>query len=101
MLKYLRGKYPNPVVPTDTPVWFHYEVNFIEDNVLRTVEIFSNGTHVRNSLALENRYGYPYPCVSLVDGPFMELAADWSLEEISALDFEKLWEISADKPFHG
>ncbi|WP_155914554.1 hypothetical protein [Asticcacaulis sp. AC460] len=97
MRKYVRGKWPEVVVPADTPVWLYYEVNIDDEVVLRTVETFTDGTHVRNSLSLEERDGFA--CASLVHGPFGELTIDWPLEEIEASEFENLWIVSVNKPF--
>jgi len=96
MLNYFRGRWPDDEVPAGEPLWSHYEVDPTLDVVLRSVEVFVDGHLERNSIELEERCGRP--CVSIVHGPFMSVAAQAQLESIGAGDFEKLWERGVDKP---
>ena len=54
---YFKGPWPEEKTPEGEPDWFFYEVDEDRDVVTRTVEVFSGGTAVRNSIALEARHG--------------------------------------------
>ncbi len=95
MLNYFRGRWPGDEVPAGEPVWLHYEVDLTRDAVLRSVETFEDGHVERNSIELEEQGGLP--CVSIVHGPFMSVAAKAQLESIGAEEFEKLWKHGVDK----
>jgi len=96
MLNYFRGRWPDDKVPAGDPLWLHYEVDPTRDAVLRSVAIFEDGHLERNSIELEERDGFP--CISIVHGPFMSVAAKAQLEPIRAPEFEKLWKRGEDKP---
>jgi hypothetical protein len=95
-LHYYRGRWPEEDIPKDAPVWLLYEVDPVEDVVLRAVEVFADGHSERNSLELEARDGFP--CLSVVEGAFMPTVAEAKLEKVTANHFEKLWQRSIDKP---
>ncbi|HEX4846749.1 MAG TPA: hypothetical protein VFV30_01275 [Novosphingobium sp.] len=96
-LVYYRQRWPDAEVPADAPVWLHFEVSPSADAVLRTVEVFGNGSITRNSLAIEQRNGDH--CPSLIDCSLAEGFEGMALEPIVAAAFEALWEQGVDAPF--
>jgi hypothetical protein len=97
MLLYFKGRWPDEVVPPREPTWFHFEAETNGDLVLRVVELFDDDRAFRNSLKLMERDGFP--CISVVDGPFLEHVSEWRLDPITADEFEALWDRGIDKPF--
>lgn len=86
--------------PLSQEIRLFYEVDTVEDVVLRIVEVFADGRVERSSIALEERKGDV--CPSLVDGSFMEpLSMENSIpfDIISASDFEEVFERGTDTPF--
>lgn len=96
MIEHFRGRWPEQVVPEGEPTWLLFEVEVNEDRVLRTVDVFEDGSMQRNSIALEERDGYP--CLSIVEGPFMPLVRKVALEKVPAALFEGLWNDAEDRP---
>jgi hypothetical protein len=99
---YFRSPWPEAPVPDGEPVWMFWEVDPVCDTVLRTVDLYTGGASVRNSLALEARNGPDCRAPehqSLVHGPFLrdeDLQKGW-LTEISAAEFQVLWASATDK----
>ena len=96
MLTYFQAPWPEPPVPEGEPVRFFYEVDEAADNVLRSVELYVDGSLQRNSLELEARDGWP--CISLWHGSFAELSAGVPLEPLLASGFEEHWQRAIDTP---
>lgn len=88
----------DPDVRPDKQTWIYYEVDTVEDVVLRMVEVFADGRIERDSIALEERKGDR--CPSLVEGPFMETVRGNPLGlRVTAIQFEELWQRGTDTPF--
>lgn len=96
-IRHYRGRYPGDDIPPDMPIWFFYEVDVEGDNVLRSMEVFADGSVTRNSLEIEARHGQRWE--SLADGPFMEDIEDMGLSVCGAEEFEKVWARGNDTPF--
>lgn len=96
-LRHVRARWPEPEVPPGEPLWLHYELDVQADAVVRSVDLFSDGTITRNSIAIEERGGKP--CPSLIDCPLAEGFAGVDLEEITREEFEQVWLKGRDKPF--
>ena len=94
--EYFRGKWPEEKVPGGEPLWLMYEIDRVADNVLRTVEIFPDGSIARNSIVLEERNGDS--CASLIDGSLETLLSHAMLEEITSEQFEDLWTRGENSP---
>lgn len=97
LLRHYRGRWPEPVVPPGEAEWGYYEVDPELDIVTRTVDLFADGQTQRNSIALEERNGVP--CLSLVEGPFMETVRTVPLEAVAPEEFERLYQEAIDTPF--
>lgn len=93
---WLRAPWPEETVPKGEPQWQYFEVAPTADNVLRMVEVFSDGKALRNSLALQDRRGVPV--VSLVHGSFAALSQGQRVEPVARETFEGLWPSAADLP---
>jgi hypothetical protein len=96
-LKHIRARWPDTEVPPGEPVWFLYELDEQEDAVVRSVELFADGTIARNSIAIEERGGKP--CPSLFDCSLAEALEGVEFEEIAIEEFEKFWMQGKDTPF--
>jgi hypothetical protein len=96
-LKYCRGRWPEVEAPAGEPLWLLYEMDLEADSVLRTVDIFPDGSITRNSIDLEQRHGDL--CPSLIDCPLDVAFKDAPLEELTQEEFEKFWIKGTDKPF--
>ena len=96
-MKHIRMRWPEAEVPPGEPMWLLYELNEQEDAVVRSVDLFPDGTITRNSIAIEESGGKP--CPSLIDCPIAEGFAGTNPEEIPIDEFEKLWMQGTDKPF--
>ena len=94
MLTYFEAPWPGTPVPEGEPVRFFYEVDEAADNVLRSVELYADGSLQRNSLQLEARDGWP--CVSLWHGSFAELSVGIPLEPLLSSAFEEHWQRAVD-----
>jgi|GEM_PF-2378006 len=97
MLKHLRARWPDRDVPTGEPTWLLYELDEQADAVVRSADVFADGSVTRNSIEIEERGGKA--CPSLID---CSLAAGFDgvdAEEITREDFEAVWARGADKPF--
>lgn len=94
---YFRGRWPDAEVPSGEPLWLHYEIDFGADAVLRSVNVFADGSVTRNSVELEQRHAAA--CPSLIDCSLAESFARAKLEEITREEFEALWEKGVDTPF--
>jgi hypothetical protein len=96
-IRHYQCPYPDEQIPPDMPIRFFYEVDVDADNVLRSVEIFADGSIARNSLEIEARHGQRW--MSLSDGPFIENLEDIGLSACSADEFENAWANGKDTPF--
>ncbi|MBB6252617.1 hypothetical protein [Nitrospirillum iridis] len=96
-LSYFRGRWPEEVVPEGFPEWMLYEVDRDGDNVLRWVEVFTDGKIERNSVSLEEQWGAS--CPSLLDSSFEEIIGMSVVHPILKADFEALWNQGVDTPF--
>lgn len=99
MLVYFKGRWPEKIVPEGEPSWLYYEVDEKCDVVTRTIDLFSNGMAVRNSIKLAEREGLDQrqpEFHSLVHGPFLEETGEF-LDGISEREFVELWDLAADK----
>jgi hypothetical protein len=95
-LEYVCGPWPEVPIPLGAPCWLCYEVNEVTDSVLRSVEIFADGSSHRNSLQLQERDGFV--CTSLVHGSFRAIVTGVMLERIEPERFEQLWNTAQDIP---
>lgn len=95
-MNYYSTRWPEDVVPAGEPQWLYYEVDLFLDAVLRTVEVFPDGSVARNSVDLEQLHGDH--CPSLIDCSWREAAQGAALCETSRDLFEELWLKGADKP---
>jgi hypothetical protein len=95
-LKHVRARWPEPEVPPGEPEWLLYEVDEGADSVLRTVDIFTDGTTLRNSLEIEQRDGRP--CSSLMDISSSDRFEGADLEAIEPGAFERAWASGVDTP---
>lgn len=89
-LIWCRAPWPEDTVPEGEPLWQYFEVDATADNVLRMVEVFADGTALRNSLALQARDGFP--AISLVHGSFAAVSQGHRVEPVSPVSFERLWQ---------
>jgi hypothetical protein len=96
---------PQDAQPGMDPDWTYYEVDVLRDNVLRHIELYPDGTALRNSLALATREGpdhRPPEHRSLVSGRFLTNPdnADWAkgLVSVSQEAFDTLWHSAVDMP---
>lgn len=79
------------------PARCFYEVDVEGDNVLRSVEVFADGSVKRNSLGIEARHGQRWE--SLIDASFVDSLADMELRVCTAEEFENVWASGKDAPF--
>ncbi len=84
-------------MPSGEPEWLLYEVDWKADAVLRSVELFGNGSVTRNSIWIEQRSGQR--CESLFDRGLEKAFEDVPLVAITAQEFEGCWERGVDTPF--
>jgi len=84
-------------VPPGEPLWLLYELDWQTDAVLRTVNIFPDGSITRNSIALEQRNGDV--CPSLIDHSVHVMFENAPVEAITEIEFETSWAKGTDKPF--
>ena len=96
ILRHLRARWPEPVIPEGEPTWLLYEIDDAADAVTRTVDIFDEGKVTRNSIEIEERDGRS--CPSLINVSLAEGFAAADLEEISAEEFEAAWARGVDAP---
>lgn len=97
MIVHFRLRFPDEVVPEENPEWFFYEVDTSTDNVLRMVNIFTDGRVTRDSVEIEERSGIA--CPSVLDFPFSQDMDELLLETISPEEFEQLWKTGVDTAF--
>jgi hypothetical protein len=95
--EYFRLRWPENVVPADSPVWLLYEVDRAEGAVIRTVEIYEDGRAYRNSIAIEERGGQN--CPSLIGDSLSDGFAGTDPEMLTQSEFNRLWETGVDRPF--
>lgn len=96
-LKHVRARWPDAVVPDDSPEWLFYELDQRADVVKRMVEVFPDGSATRNSIEIEERIGPQ--CPSLFDVPLDDAFRGIDLEAITSDDFEQVWATARDTPF--
>lgn len=96
-LRHVRARWPEPEVPPGEPLWLFYELDEQADAVIRSVDLFADGTATRNSIEIEERTGEP--CPSLIDCSLADGFDGVELDEISGAEFEVVWEKGVDKPF--
>jgi hypothetical protein len=96
-IRHVRARWPEPVVPQGEPEWLLYELDEQADAVTRSVYLFSDGSVTRNSIAIEQRYGDPWP--SLIDTSLAEGFSGVEFDELSASEFENAWSRGVDTPF--
>jgi hypothetical protein len=97
MLKHLRARWPETEVPPGAPTWLLYELDEEADAVVRSADVFADGSVTRNSIEIEERSGTS--CPSLID---CSLAAGFDgleVEHITGEEFEAVWSTGTDKPF--
>jgi hypothetical protein len=97
MLKHLRARWPEIDVPPDEPTWLLYELDEQLDAVVRSADVFADGSVARNSIEIEERGGKP--CPSLIDCSLAEGFAGVDAEQITPEEFEAVWARGFDKPF--
>jgi hypothetical protein len=98
---YFKCRWPEKPVPNDAPIWLHYEVIEATDVVTRTIELYSDGTKIRNSIELAAREGPDFRAPefrSLVHGDFLEYSRE-GLIPITKHEFCNLWDNARDKPW--
>ena len=102
MLMHLKGRWPGQSVPAGEPLWLFYEVEENTQVVTRIVEIFLDGSSLRNSIELAEREGPDLRAPqyrSLVHGDFLDDETRKWVEEISEAEFNRQWNCAADKPW--
>ena len=92
-------------IPGEDPDWIFYEVDLPRDVVIRMIELYRDGTTLRNSIALAEREGpdqRPVEHRSLVHGAFLKGPdqQDWAngLVIIPEDVFNRHWEKAKDVP---
>ncbi|MBG7616110.1 hypothetical protein IWC96_12600 [Brevundimonas sp. BAL450] len=97
MLKHLRARWPDLHVPPGEPIWLLYELDEEADAVLRSAEVFPDGSVTRNSIEIEERGGKP--CPSLIEGSLPTIFQGVTAEEITSHEFDATWARGVDTPF--
>lgn len=97
MLKHVRARWPDPVVPPGEPYWLLYEIDEQADAVVRTIDVFADRTVTRNSIEIEERRGKA--CPSLIDCSLAEGFNGVDAEEITREEFEEVWAKGVDELF--
>ncbi|WP_305759531.1 hypothetical protein [Brevundimonas sp.] len=97
MLKHLRARWPDPTIPAGEPTLLLYEIDEDADAVVRTVDIFADGSITRNSIEIEERSGQA--CPSLIDCSLADGFTGVDSEAITHEDFDAAWLKGIDKPF--
>tara|TARA_Y100001956_G_scaffold76471_1_gene85652 strand:- start:798 stop:1127 length:330 start_codon:yes stop_codon:yes gene_type:complete len=98
---HFKCRWPENPVPNGAPSWLHYEVIEATDVVTRTVDLYSDGNAIRNSIELAEREGPDQRAPefrSLVHGSFLEYSRE-GLIPITKSEFCSLWDNARDKPW--
>jgi len=96
-LRHVRAHWPEPKVPPGEPHSLFYELDERADAVIRSVDLFADGSVTRNSIVIEERAGGA--CPSLIDCSLAEGFDGVDLVDISGEEFESIWTKGVDKPF--
>lgn len=97
MLKHLRARWPEIDVRPGEPMWLLYELDEQVDAVVRSADVFADGSVTRNSIEIEEREGKP--CPSLIDCSLAEGFDGVDAKQITLEEFETVWARGVDKPF--
>lgn len=98
---YFKSLWPEDPVPIGEPSWIYYEVIEATDVVTRTVDVYSDGRALRNSIALAEREGPDQRAPefrSLVYGAFLGYSRE-GLIPITKNEFLQLWDSARDTPW--
>ncbi len=94
---YYRSRWPEEIVPAGEPLWMYDEVDLEADCVLRTVDVFPDGTITRNSIEIDQpKDGRKFS--SLLDVSWVDIDQS-HFTEISRDEFERLYARAVDRPF--
>lgn len=96
-LRHVRARWPDHVIPPGEPEWLLYEFDEQADKVLRTVDVFPDGTRQRNSIEIEERDGRS--CPSLIGDSIKVSFSGVQFEELAQDAFEAAWIGAEDTPF--